>query len=89
MAASGQAGQRMAAGERPEGAVSPNGRIAGCYLHGVFAADPFRHAFLNRLRPRLRTELAFEAEVDRILDALAQHLEGHVDVDLLLNIANG
>ena len=34
---------------RPDGAVSPDGRVAGCYLHGLFAADAFRRAFLARL----------------------------------------
>ena len=36
-------------GRRPDGAVSPDGRVAGCYLHGLFASDPFRRAFLARL----------------------------------------
>ena len=31
---------------RPEGAVSPDGRVAGCYVHGIFASDAFRHAWL-------------------------------------------
>ena len=35
-----------------EGAVSADGRVMGCYLHGLFAADAFRHAFLSHLRPR-------------------------------------
>ena len=39
---------------RPDGAVSPDGRIMGCYVHGLFAADDFRHAFLARLRERAR-----------------------------------
>ena len=33
----------------PDGAVSADGRVAGCYLHGLFASDSFRHAFLARL----------------------------------------
>ena len=36
-------------GGRPDGAVSPDGRVAGCYLHGLFAGDAFRRAFLARL----------------------------------------
>ena len=31
---------------RPDGAVSPDGRIMGCYVHGLFADDDFRPAFL-------------------------------------------
>ncbi len=31
---------------RHEGAVSPDGRVAGCYVHGIFASDAFRRAWL-------------------------------------------
>ena len=31
---------------RPEGAVSADGRIAGCYVHGLFTSDAFRRAWL-------------------------------------------
>ena len=72
---------------RPEGAVSADGRVMGCYLHGLFAADGFRHAFLNRLRARADSGLAYEAEVERTLDALAEHLETHLKLDRLLEVA--
>ncbi len=74
-------------GERPEGAVSADGRIMGCYLHGLFAADGFRHAFLNRIRTRETSGLAYEAEVERTLDELAAHLETHLKLDRLLKVA--
>jgi adenosylcobyric acid synthase len=32
---------------RPDGAVSANGRAAGCYVHGLFASDAFRQAWLT------------------------------------------
>ncbi len=32
-----------------DGAYALNGRIIGCYLHGLFANDAFRHAWLERL----------------------------------------
>ena len=32
-----------------EGAMSSNGRIWGCYLHGIFANQDFRYAWLNSL----------------------------------------
>jgi len=31
----------------PEGAVSADGRVAGTYLHGMFATDAFRAAWLG------------------------------------------
>ena len=72
---------------RNEGAVSADGRVAGCYLHGLFAADGFRAKFLGDLGAAADTGLAFEAMVDRTLDRLADHLETVVDLDRLLAIA--
>jgi len=72
---------------RPDGATSADGRIMGCYVHGLFAADGFRHAFLARLRARAPSGLAYEAEIEATLDALADHLEGCLDLDGLLALA--
>jgi adenosylcobyric acid synthase len=72
---------------RPDGAVSADGRIMGCYVHGLFAADDFRHAFLSRLKARKPSGLAFERQIEATLDALANHLEAHVDLDGLLTLA--
>jgi adenosylcobyric acid synthase len=72
---------------RPDGAVSEDGRVLGCYLHGLFAADQFRHAFLARLKLRAASGLAYETEVENTLDALAEHLEAHLDLDGLLAAA--
>jgi adenosylcobyric acid synthase len=72
---------------RPDGAVSADGRIRGCYVHGLFAADEFRHVFLARLKERASSGLAFEQQVDATLDALADHLDAHVDLDGLLGLA--
>ncbi|CAK0774739.1 Cobyric acid synthase [Azospirillaceae bacterium] len=76
-------------GDRSEGATSENGRISGTYLHGLFAADGFRHAFLNGLRARESSRLVFEQDIEASLDALADHLEAHLDVDHILRIAWG
>ncbi len=71
-----------------DGAVSADGLVQGCYLHGLFAADDFRHAFLNRLKKREQTQTAYEQRVERTLDTLAAHLESHLDVDGLLDLAH-
>src|SRR5690606_15791595 len=72
---------------RPDGVVSPDGRIMGCYVHGLFAADDFRHAFLARLKARAPSGLAFEQRIETALDALAEHLAAHADLDGLLALA--
>jgi adenosylcobyric acid synthase len=71
---------------RLDGAVSRDGRVMGCYLHGFFADDRQRRAFLARLGAGGST-LAYEAGVEAALDALASHLESHIDVDGLVSIA--
>ena len=71
----------------PDGAASRDGLTQGCHLHGLFAADGFRHAFLDRLRRREPSRVAWEAEIEDTLDALADHIEAHLAVDRLLEIA--
>ncbi len=73
---------------RPDGAVSADGRVMGTYLHGIFADDAFRHDFLNRLRAREASGVAYEAQVERVLDELADHLQHHVDLDRILDLAS-
>lgn len=71
---------------RPEGAASPNGQIKGCYLHGLFGADAFRQNFFETLGQTV-SAMSFDASVDDTLDKLAAHLEDHLDVDALLELA--
>ncbi|MDO8986322.1 cobyric acid synthase [Cypionkella sp.] len=73
-------------GGKPEGAVSANGRVMGSYLHGMFANDAFRAGFLRQIGAQA-SGLTYAAGVDAVLDALAAHLETHVDVDALLALA--
>jgi adenosylcobyric acid synthase len=70
----------------PEGATSPDGRIIGSYLHGMFAGDQFRQAFLAELGAA-PSPYAYSADVDAVLNALAAHLEKHLDVAALLALA--
>jgi adenosylcobyric acid synthase len=71
----------------PEGAVSPDGRVSGSYLHGMFADDAFRRAWLAILGVPAGPQ-SYDGVVDETLDALAAHLETHLDVDALLAIAH-
>ena len=74
-------------GDRAEGAVSADGRVMGTYLHGLFAADGFRHAFLSRLSGGGFEGAAYETLIEETLDALAAHLETHLDLDGMLAAA--
>lgn len=67
----------------PEGAASPDGRIQGCYLHGLFSSNAFRKAFLG---PQVTGDLSYSDSVEKTLDSLAGHLETHMDIDLLLDL---
>ena len=71
---------------RPNGAASADGRIRGCYLHGLFSADGFRASYLSELG--VRSQLNYAADVEDTLDALAKHLETHMNLDLLLQLAS-
>lgn len=68
-------------GDRAEGAVSPNGRVIGTYLHGLFSSDEFRRHFLAQLGAANGATLEFERRIDQVLDGFANHLEHHVNLD--------
>ncbi|REF89215.1 adenosylcobyric acid synthase (glutamine-hydrolysing) [Methylovirgula ligni] len=71
---------------REDGARSANGLVAGTYVHGLFADDAQRHAWLNSLGG-VASGLAYEDQVERILDNFAAHLESCLDLDRLLSLA--
>ncbi len=73
-------------GGRQDGAASVDGRVMGCYMHGLFTSDGFRAAYLSRLGGAAGTA-SYDANVEATLDALADHLEHHLDLDALLEIA--
>jgi adenosylcobyric acid synthase len=69
-----------------DGAVSPAELVSGTYVHGLFADDRQRAAWLEWLGASI-AGFNYEMEVDRVLDALADHLASHIDLDRLLTIA--
>ena len=75
-------------GNRPDGAVSPDALVSGSYVHGLFAHDAQRQAWLARLGATA-TPRCHEAEVETALDTLAAHLETHLDIDRLLALSGG
>ena len=73
--------------DRPEGAVSADGRVSGTYLHGLFASDGFRAAFLAAVGAEPDAAQRYEDGIETTLDALAEHLEACLDLDALLDLA--
>ena len=69
-----------------EGAISPDGRVIGTYIHGLFVDDQQRSAWLTRFAAG-RTTIRYDALVDETLDRLAAHLAAHIDLDLLLKLS--
>jgi adenosylcobyric acid synthase len=71
---------------RVDGAQTPGGRVAGCYVHGLFGDDRLRAHLLRTLGAEA-SALDYQGDIDAALDALAAHIERHVDVDGILKLA--
>jgi adenosylcobyric acid synthase len=70
----------------PEGAVSADGRVRGTYIHGLFADDRQRAAWLGRFSAGA-AGIVYEELIERTLDRLAAHLAANLDLDRLLSLA--
>ena len=70
----------------PEGAISADGRVFGTYIHGLFAGDRQRAAWLARLAAG-GSGILYEDLIEQTLDRLAAHLAAHLDLDRLLTLA--
>jgi len=75
-------------GAEPEGARSPDGRVLGTTLHGLFDSDGFRAAFLaevarRRGKPFAPSGVSFAAAREAQLDRLADLVETHLDTAAL------
>ncbi|MET0598995.1 MAG: cobyric acid synthase [Mesorhizobium sp.] len=70
----------------PDGAASPDGKVFGTYLHGLFSADAFRTRFLEGLGiPAGGTD--YRAGIEAALDEIAAELEERLDCDRLFALA--
>jgi adenosylcobyric acid synthase len=70
----------------PEGAASADGRVFGTYIHGLFADDRQRAAWLARFSAGA-TSIVYDDLIEQTLDRLAAHLAAHLDLDRLLSLA--
>ena len=70
----------------PDGAVSADSRVFGTYIHGLFADDSQRAAWLGRLSAG-PTAVSYDDLIEQTLDRLAAHLAAHLDIEGLLSLA--
>jgi adenosylcobyric acid synthase len=69
-----------------DGARSPDGRITGCHLHGLFNDTHFRQAFLATLGAHSGGE-DYSHRIERSLDAIATTLARTLDMHAIRDIA--
>jgi len=70
----------------PDGARSPDGRVLGTYLHGLFSAGAFRARYLQSLGVEADAG-DHAARIEEALDEVAVELEARLDCDALLAAA--
>lgn len=71
---------------KPDGATSADGKVFGCYLHGLFGAGGYRAAFLAGLGVKSGADDQI-AVIEAALDEIAEQLERHVEIDRLFGLA--
>jgi adenosylcobyric acid synthase len=69
-----------------DGAVSADGRVAGCYVHGLFGVTAARAALVSAIGATPSHD-DHAARVDAALDEIASVLESCLDIDALAAIA--
>lgn len=76
----------MGAADSTDGAVSADGRVAGCYVHGLFGVTAARAALLSAIGASPGQE-DHAARVDAALEEIAGELERCLDIEALAAIA--
>ncbi len=69
-----------------DGARSADDRVRGVYVHGLFADDRQRAAWLDWIGAK-GSDLAYDQIVEETLEALAEHLEVNIDIDGIIGLA--
>jgi adenosylcobyric acid synthase len=75
-------GGTSAEGAQPDGAVSPDGRVWGTYVHDVFSSDAFRRAWLSGFGVEA-CAAERKVSIDRAIDRLADAVRDSLDMDRL------
>lgn len=68
------------------GATSPDGRVRGCYIHGLFNSDDFRNSYLAQMGG-VSSTLRYSETVENTLESLAQHIERYADLDQIFEMS--
>lgn len=71
---------------RRDGAVSADGNVRGCYLHGLFGSDEYRHKLLEGLGGSAQVS-SYRESVEAALDELAEQIEQHLNVDAMFDLS--
>jgi len=73
--------------ETADGAASADGRVCGCYLHGLFDHPQLRRGWLNHLRARKRlAPLPVTTQEGLEIDRMAGHVAAHLDLRMIADI---
>jgi len=72
-------------GGRYEGAASPDRKVWGTYLHGIFHNGAFRQNFLRAFAVESDGR-AHNAKLDKALDSIAETLEAELNINRLIDL---
>ncbi|MCL2385808.1 MAG: cobyric acid synthase, partial [Alphaproteobacteria bacterium] len=72
---------------RTDGARSIDGLVMGTYVHGLFVNDEQRSKLLKSFCLPA-SAIVFDERIEAALDALAEHLSRHTDLDRILSLAH-
>jgi adenosylcobyric acid synthase len=72
---------------KPHGARSADGRVMGCYIHGLFDRADFRRAFLARLGGTNSSSVDHTTHISGALDEIAEAMERCLDLDAMISLA--
>ena len=71
---------------KADGAISTDGKVQGCYLHGLFESDSYRQAWIKNYGGEA-SNFSFDDLVEKTLQDLAKHLEENTDIEAIAKIA--
>lgn len=75
-----------------EGCLSPDGKVLGTYIHGLFHNDGFRHTLLRELAARkgkVFSSVTASFSVDEQYDRLADLVRSNLNMDAITRLVDG